>query len=241
LKQLLSRLSYANVMATLALFVALGGTAAAGAQAWVTGAAIRDGSITGADVQNRSLSGMKLARESVTGNIVRNRSITGFDIRDGSLRAPDFDVNDLQQLRGPKGDTGAQGVQGPKGDKGDKGDPGSSDIVRLFSTAPDMPNYQNATTVISRSVPAEGGWLMLARLDVTNTSANDDNFGCMLLVGGRQLGGGGDSVLAGTTKEIIGVAFGPVTPSQQVDVVCDGGASATFDVRNVRLSLAKLM
>jgi hypothetical protein len=236
--QLLNRLSYANVMATIALFVALGGTAAAGAQAWITGAAIRDGSITGADVQDRSLSGMKLARESVTGNIVRNRSITGFDIRDGSLRAADFDVNDLQQLRGPAGETGAQGVQGAKGDKGDTG---SSDIVRLFSTAPDMPNYQNATTVISRSVPAEGGWLMLARLDVTNTSANDDNFGCMLLVGGRQLGGGGDSVLAGTTKEIIGVAFGPVTPSQQVDVACDGGASATFDVRNVRLSLAKLM
>lgn len=161
-KPLVARLSGAYVMATLALFFALGGTAVVGASNWITGADIRDGSITGVDVKDRSLSGTKLARNSITGKLVRNRSLTGADIRDGSLRAGDFNQIALQQLRGPTGEPGApgipgtQGAQGAQGPKGDKGDPGSSDIVRLFTTAPDMPNFQPGI-VITESVPADGG------------------------------------------------------------------------------------
>ena len=44
---LFRRLSYANVMATLALFVGLSGTAVAGSQALFTGANIQDRSLTG--------------------------------------------------------------------------------------------------------------------------------------------------------------------------------------------------
>ena len=189
LKRLVARISDANVMATLALFFALGGTAVA--SKWITGADIRDGSITGVDVKDRSLSDSKLARNSITGKLVRNRSLTGADIRDGSLRAGDFNQIDLQQLRGPQGEPGApgiRGVQGAQGPKGDKGDPGSSDIARLSTTAPDMPNFQPGI-VITESVPAEGGWLILTRVDAVNTSANDDDFGCALSVGGQEIGG----------------------------------------------------
>jgi hypothetical protein len=47
------RLSYANVMSTIAVFVALGGTSYAALK--VTGKNVRDGSLTGKDVKNRSL------------------------------------------------------------------------------------------------------------------------------------------------------------------------------------------
>ena len=62
-----SKLTYANVTATLALFVALGAGSATAARL-ITGADVEDNSLTGRDV----------------------RSLTGKDLRDGSLLAGDF-------------------------------------------------------------------------------------------------------------------------------------------------------
>ena len=87
-------LSYANVMATGAVFIALGGTSYAAMK--VTGEDVRNGSLTGKDVKNGSLG--------------------SGDVRDGSLRAGDFRPRELPA--GPKGATGAPGPQGPKGDTG---------------------------------------------------------------------------------------------------------------------------
>jgi hypothetical protein len=238
--RLLSRLSYANVMATLAFFLAVSG-ATAGAAALVTGADIRDRSITGADVRNHSLSAVKLKRSSVTGFLVRNQSLTSADLKDGSVRAADFNPGDLQQFRGSKGDPGPKGDTGPQGPQGAAGVPGSSDIVRLSSTGPDASGYVNNTPLIQQLVSTSGGWLMLARMNVSNTGGSDDWFNCGLAVDGRTLGGGGDNVQAGTTKEIDSLAFGPVDAGQQVVLSCEGGGSTTFDVSNVRLSIAKLM
>ena len=55
-----------NVVAYLALFVALGGTAVA-ARPLITGADIVDGSLTGADVQNDSLTGSDVLESSLSG------------------------------------------------------------------------------------------------------------------------------------------------------------------------------
>jgi hypothetical protein len=65
--RLRSHLSYANVTATLALFVALGGSSYAALK------------ITGRDVRNNSLTGRDI------------RSLTTKDVTDGSLRARDLD------------------------------------------------------------------------------------------------------------------------------------------------------
>jgi hypothetical protein len=96
------RLTYANTVASLALFAALGGSSYAAIS--VTGKQVRDGSLSGRDVHNRSL--------------------TGQDVRDRSLLARDFKHGQLPA--GPKGDTGDTGATGPQGPQGDKGDPGVS-------------------------------------------------------------------------------------------------------------------
>jgi hypothetical protein len=70
--------SYANVLATAALFVALGGSSYAAVE--ITGKDVRDGSLTGADI--------------------RNNSLTSADIKNGSLLAADFKPG---QLRGASG------------------------------------------------------------------------------------------------------------------------------------------
>jgi hypothetical protein len=89
----------ANVMALLALFVALGGTSYAAL------------SITGTNVKNNSL----------TGADIKNNSVATADVKNGSLLSRDFRAGQL-----PKGATGAQGAQGPKGDKGDPGTNGTN-------------------------------------------------------------------------------------------------------------------
>lgn len=83
------RVSPAMVVAILALFVAMGGTAVA-AKSLITGAQIKNGSITGADIKNKSL--------------------TSRDIR-GQLRGP----RGAAGAQGLPGTAGAAGPQGPPG------------------------------------------------------------------------------------------------------------------------------
>jgi hypothetical protein len=106
------RLTYANVVASLALFAALGGTSYAAIT--ITGAQVRDGSLSGRDV--------------------RNATLTGRDVRDGSLFARDIKAGQLPA--GPKGDPGPQG---PKGDKGEPGPPGPQGPKGDPGPAPNCP------------------------------------------------------------------------------------------------------
>ena len=225
------RLTYANVIATIALFFALGGTAA-GAKVWITGADVKDRSLTGVDVADRSLSAKKLRLGSLTGALVR----------DGSLHSSDFDPADLAGLTGPAGPAGPSGAKGDQGAQGPKGDPGASDIVRVSATAADVSNYVNDTVLISKTVSPAGGWLVWARLTVTNTSGVDDGLNCGLRADGQQFGGGGDWFPAGTSKQLNVVGFGPVGPSQPVELWCvSNGNGGTFDVANLSAQLAKIM
>jgi hypothetical protein len=90
-----TKLSYANVVATIALFCALGGGAYAAVK--IRGSNVVDSSLTGRDLKNNS---------------VRSADVAG-------LKANDFAKGQLQA--GPKGDPGPQG---PKGDTGAQGPPG---------------------------------------------------------------------------------------------------------------------
>lgn len=91
---------YANVVATLALIVALGGTAYAAVR--VTGRQVADGSLTGADVKKRSVPLNRLK---------------------GALPAGATGAKGDTGAAGPKGDTGAAGA---KGETGATGTPDSS-------------------------------------------------------------------------------------------------------------------
>jgi hypothetical protein len=117
-------LSYSNVMATAAVFVALGGTSYAAVK------------ITGDDVRNGSLTGQDVKRGSLTGRDVKNSSLRGRDVRDGSLRARDFRAADLPA--------------GAKGDKGDKGDPGAAVRWLLIDENGDIAEQSGGFTVISK-------------------------------------------------------------------------------------------
>lgn len=111
-----SHLSFANVMATMAVFIALGGTSYAAVM--ITGADVQDGSLTGRDVRDSSLGATDVINSSLGTGEIRDSSLNGRDVRDsslgssdvidGSLLARDFRPGQLQP--GPKGDQGPAGA-----------------------------------------------------------------------------------------------------------------------------------
>jgi hypothetical protein len=90
--KLRDHLTYANVMASIAVFIALGGSSYAALR--ITGQNVPKDALTGADIKN------------LTGKDIRNNSLTGQDIADGRLLAKDFAPGQLPSgERGPQGDS----------------------------------------------------------------------------------------------------------------------------------------
>ena len=114
------RPSAAMVVALLALFVALGGSATAAFV--VTGQAIKNGTVTGEDLKNRTLGKKKLSKRVL-------RALRG---------APG--------LSGAPGPAGPQGAQGPKGDPGPPG-PSSAKTFRRANGPLQVAASGNYTTV----------------------------------------------------------------------------------------------
>ena len=96
---------YANITATLALLVALSGSAYAAVA--VTGRDIRNGTIRGVDMAKGTITSSKLRDRTVRGIDVANNTITSGKIRDASLLIRDFKAGQL-----PAGPTGPPGVPG---------------------------------------------------------------------------------------------------------------------------------
>jgi hypothetical protein len=96
------RPSASMLVATLALFVALGGTAFAGSSL-LTGNDIKDGSITGRDIRDGSLSTADLASTTGAAETATRRV-----------------------LRGPRGRRGPRGLRGLSGPGGPQGAPGAA-------------------------------------------------------------------------------------------------------------------
>jgi hypothetical protein len=98
--RLREKLTYANVMATIAVFVALGGSSYAAVR--MTGKDVKDGSLTGRDIRAGSL----------TGKDVRRGSLTGRDVKNGSLEQRELSRRAVRSLTGRTGPQGPQGVPG---------------------------------------------------------------------------------------------------------------------------------
>jgi hypothetical protein len=97
-KQKRGRLTYANVMATVAVFIALGGVSYAAVKLpknsvgskqlkknAVTSAKLKDGAVTAGKVADGAIGGAKIGDGGVTASKVADGSLTGAEIADGSL------------------------------------------------------------------------------------------------------------------------------------------------------------
>jgi len=76
-------LTYANAMATLAVFVALGGTGYAVTK--VDGGDVKNGSLTGADVRKDSLKGPDIAKKAVKAPEIASNAVRGAEVAPDTL------------------------------------------------------------------------------------------------------------------------------------------------------------
>jgi hypothetical protein len=210
------RLSYSSVVATLALFVAIGGTAAAGAQSLLTGRNVKDESLTGADIQNDSL--------------------TGADIRSGSLGSNVFSSVARANLRGATGPAGPQGAAGATGAQGAAG----AGVTATVVTGDDVANYQDLDPLAAASLSATGDYVVFAHLTVHNTGASGDNLNCGLFISGEAVGGGGVSVAAGDTESGSTVGAISISAPSDLTLKCQGSGVTTFDISNITMRIHNL-
>jgi hypothetical protein len=108
MKTLRSKLSFANVIASLALFIALGGGAYAATQ-------LPKNSVGTTQIQNNAVTPAKLSAAAESG-MEGPRGPAGPKGPTGAKGATG--------PTGPKGETGSRGEKGDKGDKGDQGERG---------------------------------------------------------------------------------------------------------------------
>jgi hypothetical protein len=125
LRKLRSRMTYANVVSTIALGLAIGGGTAY--------AATRIGT---SNIRYHAVTGSKVATDAVTASKVKNSALSGSDIRDNSIHSGDIHNGTLQTADFAPG-------QLPKGDKGD---PATS--IFGVVTGGGLTSFKNVTGIV---------------------------------------------------------------------------------------------
>jgi hypothetical protein len=149
LRRLHPRLTYANVVSTIALALAIGGGTAYAATKIGT-KNIRYHAVTGSKVASNAITASKVKNSALSGWDIRNNSIRSSDIRTGTLLASDFAPGQL-----------------PKGDKGDKGDPATS-IFGVVASGGGLTNFKNVSAISGNGT---AGYTVTINQDVSKCAA----------------------------------------------------------------------
>lgn len=119
------RLSFANCVSMLALFIALGGTSYAVARNSIGSAQLRNNDVRTADLRNND----------VRGKDIRDATVESVDVKDGALKLGDFAPGQVPAgAQGSAGAQGAPGAAGPAGVAGVAGADGSPDTAAQVLT-----------------------------------------------------------------------------------------------------------
>ena len=129
------RLSYANVTASLALFVALGGTAAAA----VT---LPRDSVAARQIRADAVRSPEIAKDAVRSPEIRAEAVRSSELEDGGIRLEDIADGARDALAG---------ADGPRGPAGPAGPPGTSRVRILEADAVSVPSCDEFS---ARNCPA---------------------------------------------------------------------------------------
>jgi hypothetical protein len=83
LRSIADRLNYSNVVATLALFIALGGSSYAALK--IGSGNIRDGAVQSRDLRNNDIRGRDVRNRSLTSSDIRENALGGFSVNESRL------------------------------------------------------------------------------------------------------------------------------------------------------------
>lgn len=216
MSRFLGRLTYANVIATLALFVALGGASYAATQ-------LPSNSVGTKQIKKGAVTPAKLSQASKS-------TLTGPTGPTGPIGP-----------RGAAGEAGAPGTPGLQGEKGDQGPEGPSDGY-FDSTIAGGPLTESGAEFGELNVPA-GSYLVSATARLISTGAGSSNAECLIL---NRSGGNGAQMnvnLSGTNdRKILPMLFAqtveaPSTFAIQCQTTIGGG---TVSVDEMSLAAVKV-
>jgi hypothetical protein len=213
-------ISPAMVVAMLALFAALTGTAVATTSALITGNQIKNSSITGADVKNKSLT-----PRDFRGSVRGPRGLTGL----AGLQGP-------QGPQGLQGTQGPQGPQGPTGPKGDKGETGPSNGFSVNSGS--ILAWTGAPQGVATLALPAGRYVLNAHAFTDNDDAGSQSVICMIALGGTTVGAGGHVQLGANgnlDRQVIAItAGGSLGAAGVAQLICDAStANGNFEGRGL--------
>ena len=108
MKQIRKRITYANVMSSIAVFLVLGGGAAYAAKK-IGSNEIKGNSITTGKLKKEAVTAGKIKKEAVTTGKIKKDAVTGEKVKDGSLTSADLAAGTLAPAC-PAGTVPSQGV-----------------------------------------------------------------------------------------------------------------------------------
>jgi hypothetical protein len=133
LSRIRPRLTYANLMSSLAVFLALGGSAYALSANSVGSKELKKNAAGPKHIKNPGVRAFNIAPNHVRARHIQTDHVRTRHIAPGAVTEESLaDGVAVSGPQGPKGDQGESGPQGPVGPKGDKGDPGEP-ATRLFA------------------------------------------------------------------------------------------------------------
>ncbi|HEV7774739.1 MAG TPA: collagen-like protein [Conexibacter sp.] len=208
------RLTYANVVASLALFVALGGTGYAATQ---------------------------LAPNSVGTPQLKRGAVTGAKIAARTRRALRGKTGPSGQ-RGPEGARGPAGANGANGMNGQSGTDGavSAKIGYVLGPIP-VPFNKPSFPIIAVPVPRPGSYVVLAKLTVTPSGTEE--IVCALGADGGSIGGfdvaavRGDNIEQTIALTYAGTFEAPLVNGHTFLVTCSTTAATRVGVKQAKITL----
>jgi hypothetical protein len=164
------RISYANIVASVALFVALGGTAAA-----VT--TLPRDSVGSPQIQKDAVRSPEIAKDAVRSPEIAKDAVRSPEIADDAVRAPEIADDAVHSSEISDGtirvadiSTGARNTL--KGAQGPPGPAGVTEVRVSPNSARDVPqcsdqDLMDCPNLVTRTLGA-GNWLVQAKLDVSS-------------------------------------------------------------------------
>lgn len=167
MKQIRKRLTYANVMSSIAVFMVLGGAAFAATQ-----------------LPKNSVGPKQLKKNAVTAAKIKKDAVSGAKVKNGSLSASDFAAGQLpagpKGAKGEKGEKGSQGAVGPT--FGAFGEGGCGDLSGT--------KFEECVSTGAVNLPATGRVLLIAssEWDNSNDGSSLNSGECQFTVDGKGVG-----------------------------------------------------
>lgn len=207
--------SYANVMATAAVFIALGGTGYAVSQ-------LPKDSVGAEQIEKNAVRAPEVKKDAVRASEIKANAVSGPEVRDGSLGPADFDGSLPQGEPGPPGPTYAE-----FGDRADPpADPDSLPLHTSLAATVTTPSAGRLLAEFSISGGGDFGGVQV------NCSSGNPTYGLYLdgaPVPDTAIVGLDEQMFPFVTRGVTGTII-PAGPHLiEVGVDCDGpGAPAGF-------------